>query len=372
MDTAHVFGSHRYRIHAVAGITRSPDALIDFHVGHFLMGRPLAARDAYGQSIQLPNGDVLAFDSHNTQRYVVSQREWILKSAMPANYGVGAPVVLTDGSILTIGAAYGDVGGMIPTITGFKNQIFDPVLETWTEVDTLQTYIPGQPYLMGSLLTDGRVLAVGFYSDRRLTTPSAYLPMAEIYSPVTKNFSLASLPPHGFHVSTAAPLANGKVLVAGGMIADVRENILIDSCYLYDSSQDQWTPAPRLSAPRWGHKAVSMLNGAKVIVLGGYEGPYTYEIYDGTTNSWSAPAHLDEWVFAVHKESEEILYVVSGYKGSSGFLKVYNAASDSWTFIAEIPRDLMYYPYHLHRLPNGRFLLLGVAEGPVFYLPTID
>jgi hypothetical protein len=79
---------------------------------------------------------------------------------------------------------------------------------------------------------------------------------------------------------TVTPLADGRVLVVGGVREPTSE--------LYDPASGTWIPRGTLNEPRWLHVAVR-LRDRRVLVAGG--GAYTAsaELYDPATNRGRRP-----------------------------------------------------------------------------------
>ncbi len=84
------------------------------------------------------------------------------------------------------------------------------------------------------------------------------------------NFSPAANMNTPRYLHTATPLANGKVLVAGGYhIPSLGSELNLASTELYDPTSDTWSPAGSLATARSLHTATLLPNG-KVLVVGGY------------------------------------------------------------------------------------------------------
>src|SRR5205823_892115 len=90
---------------------------------------------------------------------------------------------------------------------------------------------------------------------------------------------------------TATLLENDKVLVVGGNVTNsCCRATVTGSAELYDPVTGQWSATGSLSTPRSGHIAVRLANG-KVLVAGGENNPS--EVYDPDTGAWSASGNLN-------------------------------------------------------------------------------
>ena len=80
----------------------------------------------------------------------------------------------------------------------------------------------------------------------------------------------------------AAILADNRILVVGGRDNECNH---LDSCEIFDPTTKQWSNAGRMCHGRSWPSAVTMADG-RVLVFGGvYDGPES-EIYDPPTNTW--------------------------------------------------------------------------------------
>ena len=119
-------------------------------------------------------------------------------------------------------------------------------------------------------LRDGRVLvAGGYYDDPK---GDHYLASAEVFNPATNSFSSAGIgamatPRRG---AVAAPLPDGRVLVAGGSYDDGTEHYLA-SAEVFNPSTGAFTPVNDMSVARVRAAAAPLPDG-RVLVAGGNNG----------------------------------------------------------------------------------------------------
>jgi Kelch motif/Galactose oxidase, central domain len=127
---------------------------------------------------------------------------------------------------------------------------------------------------------------------------------------------------------TATPLANGRVLVVGGVGESTTE--------LYDPPTGTWSPGGTLNEPRWLHEAVRLRDG-RVLVAGG--GAYTSsaELYDAATNQWTPTGSMsvDRYGFTATLLRDGRVLVVGGFSGNGtgvqASAELYDPAAGRWT-----------------------------------------
>jgi N-acetylneuraminic acid mutarotase len=118
-----------------------------------------------------------------------------------------------------------------------------------------------------TLLPNGAVLAAGGCCDDPST--GHQLAPAELYDPESGSWTATGNMHEGRAAHTAALLADGTVLVAGGSLQGTA--VPSASAELYDPGSGTWTAIAGMFEARTGHTATLLPNG-KVLVTGGYGG----------------------------------------------------------------------------------------------------
>lgn len=180
---------------------------------------------------------------------------------------------LRNGKVLVAG------GGIDPALA--SAELYDPDAGTWAATGSMQV---ARLRHQATLLDDGRVLVTG--GTDSVIDGGRVSDSAELYDPVTgvweqtQNMST----PRVHH--TATLLADGKVLVVGGM--DGTGNWLA-SAEMFDPQTEAWTAVAGMATPRWYHSA-TLVPGGRVLVAGGINGADTplasVELFDPATRSW--------------------------------------------------------------------------------------
>jgi len=167
---------------------------------------------------------------------------------------------------------------------------------------------------------------------------------------------------------TASLLANGKVLVVGGISVLNPCCSMTATAELYDPATGQWSATGSLSAPRFNHIAVRLANG-KVLVAGGNGDSFsislsTAEIYDPDTGTWSATGNLSV-ARAGHTATrlgDGRVLVTGGFSGglAHNSAELYDPATGAWS-----PAGAMNSPRYYHTaalLTNGKVLVVGGTD----------
>jgi Kelch motif len=127
-------------------------------------------------------------------------------------------------------------------------------------------------------LGDGRVLVAGGQS-------LGYFQSAEIFNPTTNTFSLTGSMGTPRTYAAAAPLPDGRVLVAGGFNGSSN----LASAEIFNPASNSFTPTSGpMSTPRYQASAAPLSDG-RVLVVGG-DGSTDYEIFNPATGTFSTPS----------------------------------------------------------------------------------
>ena len=184
----------------------------------------------------------------------------------PANGDMGtardlaAAAMLPGGKVLVAGGT-GPSSGMLNSA-----EVFDPGTLTWTPVaNTMSDPRGAGPGAVA--LSDGRVLVMGGVST---LTPSAVTSAtSDIYNPATNAFSQTGSMQVGRSSFSFAPLADGRVLVAGGLVAPmVGPKTITSDTEVYDPGINAWQPAGSLPVAVGAAATVALPTG-QVLVMGG-------------------------------------------------------------------------------------------------------
>jgi WD40 repeat protein len=126
-----------------------------------------------------------------------------------------------------------------------------------------------------TLLANGKVLIAGGIDRTNPNSPAA-TSKAELYDPTTGTFTPTNNMTIARDGHTATLLATGRVLIAGG--AD------LPSAEIYDPATGSFSPTGDMGQARASHTATLLSNGT-VLMAGGSDS--TAELYDPFTGSFS-------------------------------------------------------------------------------------
>ncbi len=173
----------------------------------------------------LPDGRVLVMGGDDSYEHVVATAEvydprrgtWTLTTPMHGARAQAEATPLVDGRVLVAGGVTvaSPADGRPYAIPADGCEIYDPQRATWTRTGSLLDARFGQSQVR---LRDGRVLVAGGggFVDGETTT----LDDAEVYDPVRGAWAYAGRMSTRRFGQTATPLADGRVMVVGGLLND--------------------------------------------------------------------------------------------------------------------------------------------------------
>ena len=172
-----------------------------------------------------------------------------------------AATLLSGGKVLVTGGA-GSNGTS-------GTELFDPDKNSWKKIASMSI---NRWFHTATLLPSGRVLVeegAGYPFSQVRTNRSS----AEIYDPVADKWTRTGSVSNDRHGHTATLLPNGKVLIAGGDSFGDKGGIYpgggrLVSTELYDPANGTWSAWSNLNAPRSLHTATLLANG-NLLVVGG-------------------------------------------------------------------------------------------------------
>jgi galactose oxidase-like protein/Kelch motif protein len=240
---------------------------------------------------------------------------------------------LIDGRVLVSGghSAGSSNGGYNTKLA----ELWDPSTNLWSTTGSTNT---GRVGHTATRLGDGKVILAGGVNANICTSDVT----TELYDPATGSWSGSGNLPFATYGHTATLLPNGKVLLVGG---GDRCGTVFSGAVLYDPASGAWSSTGNMTTPREFHNAVGLSDG-RVLVAGGL-GPSPFpalssaEIYDPATGTWSSTGGM-----ATTRFGGEYLSVLAdgrvlgsaGYSGS-GFsgspngpqAEIFDPATGTWS-----------------------------------------
>jgi hypothetical protein len=184
--------------------------------------------------------------------------------------------LLATGKVLLVGGE-GGPGGGTPVATA---ELYDPATGTFSVTGSMAT---PRTLHTATLLADGKVLVTGGLWTH---TARAILDTAEVYDPATGTFLATGPMTAARYWQTATVLATGKVLVAGGYGLNGGAMASVD---LYDPATGLFAATGSLGTARYGQSATLIEASGQVLIAGGYGTTFlaSAELYDPTAGSFA-------------------------------------------------------------------------------------
>lgn len=231
-------------------------------------------------AVVLQSGKVLVVGggSATAEIFDPAASTWTPTGPLLASHDDGAAALLADGRVLVAGGVSSG-----PGVPYSQVELYDPNTDTWSSAAPLSgSHLYHSAFSLpgGQVLVSDSVFSLG---------AELYDPATNTWSPTGQNLQLRNLP-------VATQLADGRVMVAGGGVADAE---------IYDPATATWTLTGTMTWP-YDDAAISLLDSGHVLVSGGLYGGgndmntfVDAEVFDPATNAW-APTSPMTWPRSAH------------------------------------------------------------------------
>jgi hypothetical protein len=271
--------------------------------------------------------------------------------------------------LATIGALLLSTGhSPTPSVSPASTPSPEPASASWARVSKMLE--PRAPGVFGdpgwaTPLADGRVLVAG---GEGLAPSEPPLASAEIFDPATDSWTATGAMTTARLGHTLTLLADGRVLAAGGMDGHDTSKPL-SSAELFDPATGRWSPTGSMAVGRTQHIAVRLLDG-RVLVAGGDTA--AAELYDPATGRWASTGSMtqDRWLFAATRLSDgRVLVEGSGHLLGYSSAELFDPAARTWT--RTTPMAAARGSQRSILLPDDRVLVVGGQHRDLRTLPVI-
>lgn len=282
-------------------------------------------------------------------------------------------VVVGTGEVLVVGSDWAQCGAATNGSDSVESG--DPLTGVWEKTTSLPSPRDGPAVVA---LPDGRALLTGGMSGENVG-PSAYS-STYVFDVTTRVWSRSGLLNTARAETAAAVLLDGRVLVAGGLYIDSAasdQDRVLDTSEVWDPRSGTWSATGRQAATRWGASAVTLADG-RVLVVGGMASrdsdpiqQASAEIYEPTTGQWSSAGTLaagrNDFTLVALPDGGALAAGGIGGLGTSAYaiastVERFDPTSNSWSPAAELPSPRAGATGI--RLADGRVLLAGGSVRP--------
>lgn len=247
---------------------------------------------------------------------------WAETDDVPSKRTITTLIGLVDGRAMITGGANQQY------VAKSSTAVFDPATRRWTVsglLDTARMHFASAPLQDGGVLVAGGLLITASQGGHALRS-------AEVWNPATGRWRTVRPMSVVRTEAVAVTLTDGRVLVVGGF-PTWGDDTPLRSAELYDPATGRWKAAGQLSARRQAFTMVALPDGG-ALVVGGRDGETTAERFDPASRTWSAvagraPAGVRPAV-AVLRDGRVL--VVSGKAA-----KLFHPATGRWRRTASLP-----------------------------------
>jgi N-acetylneuraminic acid mutarotase len=279
----------------VAGGNSKTADLYDPSTGTFTPTGSMSVARTNATATLLPSGDVLVAGGVNSRGSQLASAElydpasgtWVATGPMHTARSGHTATLLANGKVLVAGGGcnkghgFCNAGSFLDNLT--SAELYNPKKGTWTTTGSMHFE---RQYFTATLLRNGRVLVAGGFEscDDDFCSDNS---QAEIYNPATGTWTTTG----SMHVEreqfTATMLADGEVLVAGGLNEGGFDDnpTTYAEAELYHPGSGTWSTTGSMSEPRSGQAAV-LLPGTGWVLTSGGSSDSTSEVYQPALGQW--------------------------------------------------------------------------------------
>jgi hypothetical protein len=293
----------------------SPFNTVEIHnpsTGETVLAAPLPEAKGFHVAVKLSDGRVAVFGgltamgfSNRVDIFDPHTNTWQAAIPMPMNAALMLVAPLGNDRFLVAGGA-SDLGDLETAY------IYDATIDSWTQTGSMAI---GHMFGTVAVLQSGKVLVAGgmFTSTAELydATTGAFTSVSDtglprtqlarlialpdgraflvgsgfgdvIYDPTANAWTPAAPMPAATVAAGATLLADGRVLVAGGV--DPTAGADTTATYLYDPGTDVWSPGSPMHEPHGAFEFAALANG-RMLAVGHYIGTSTAIEYYGPPNT---------------------------------------------------------------------------------------
>ena len=288
-----------------------------------------------------PTGDMQNQRGFHTATLLSTGKVLVAGGAMLASQPA-SPIVCYGG--ISTAELYDPVSGSFTTTAGMAKQRFAHT---------------------ATLLLTGKVLVIGGVGNIGSQCEDGNAPVessAELYDPSSGSFTSTGSMAKARSGHTATLLANGKVLIAGGIDrTNPNSPAATSKAELYDPTTGTFTPTNNMTIARDGHTATLLATG-RVLIAGGADLP-SAEIYDPATGSFSPTGDMGQ-ARASHTATLLSNGTVLMAGGSDSTAELYDPFTGSFSPTGGMATGRTRHSATL--LQNGKVLVAGSVRGRSF------
>jgi uncharacterized repeat protein (TIGR01451 family) len=313
------------------------------------------------------------FDSYPGEGYVYTT-EWKRLKEVETRYDIPFQTIVTPSAGLGLMKSYRSQptaitlnDGRVLLFSDTTSEIYDPATNTFTQSGnlTVQRTRPA-----ATLLADGRVLVTGGYNFPINGGSIVYLSSAEIFDPLTGQWTATAAMSTARAYHTATRLDDGRVLITGGqsIVANVFTTLRTTEIYTVGTG---FSAGPNMLGFRNSHTA-TLLDDGRVLIAGGfgsYPSSQSAELYTaGTPGSFAATTNPMQVTFRARHTATRMangLVLIAGGSGATagGSAELFNPADQTFTSVGSLAQPRVDHTATL--LNDGTVLLAGGLDDAI-------